>query len=155
MNFTTAIKTCFNKYATFSGRAPRSEYWWFILFTWVAMMLLSFVDSVMFGTVTVGPGTFMAYSDTAYFSGTFALATVVPTLAVAVRRLHDTDRSGWWILIGLIPLIGAIVLIVFFATEGTRGDNRFGPDPLARGGGDGYGGGDDIPFSNIPRVPRD
>ncbi len=152
MTFTTAIKTCFGKYATFSGRAPRSEYWWFVVFLWLGSILSSLVDSVLFGTVTMGPGTFMAYSDTAYLSATFSLATIIPTLAVAVRRLHDTDRSGWWLLVGLIPMIGMIVLIVFFATEGTRGDNRFGPDPLAGHGG--AGGGEGFSPSNIPVVPR-
>lgn len=71
----------------------------------------------------------------------WSLIVFIPSLAVAIRRLHDTDRSGWWLLIGLVPLIGAIVLLVFYLTDGTRGPNRFGPDPKGGYGGPGYGGG--------------
>ncbi len=155
MNFTTAIGTCFAKYGDFSGRARRSEFWWWALFVWTGSMLLAFVDATLFGTVETGPGFFLASTDRPYLSGAFSLAILVPNLAVAVRRLHDTDRSGWWLLIGLVPVVGLIVLIVFLATEGTNGANRFGADPL---GGDGDGGGDgeedDVAASNIPRVPR-
>ncbi|HHB81462.1 MAG TPA: DUF805 domain-containing protein, partial [Aliiroseovarius sp.] len=84
--------------------------------------------------------------------GLFMLATFLPNISVMVRRLHDTDRSGWWYWIVLVPLIGFILLIVWFASKGTTGDNRFGPDPL--GGQGGFGGGDDYRRSDIPSVPR-
>ncbi len=156
MDFVTAVKTCFSKYATFAGRAPRSEFWWYVLFVWVTSIVLSIVDSTLFGTVVMMPGGFSASTSTPYLSGLFSLAILLPNLAVSVRRLHDTDRSGWWLLISLIPLVGFIVLLVFFTSEGTRGDNRFGPDPL---GGDGPRGGDDdggqYAPSDIPLVRRD
>jgi uncharacterized membrane protein YhaH (DUF805 family) len=110
------------KYAEFSGRARRKEYWMFFLFNVIILIVLSVLDS-MFGTVSAQYGMGM-------LTGLYALATLVPNIAVTIRRLHDTDRSGWWILLGLIPLVG-IVLLVFMCLEGTRGDNRFGPDPKA------------------------
>ena len=156
MDFMTAVKTCFSKYVTFSGRARRSEYWWWVLFVWVVSMGLSIVDSVLFGNVVTGPGSFYASTDNAILSGIFSLVVFLPGLAVAVRRLHDTDRSGWWLLIVLIPLVGWILLIVWFATEGTEGENRFGPDPLGRRGyDDGFDDGVDYARSRVPRVPRD
>lgn len=110
------------KYADFSGRAPRSEYWWFVLLQLVVMIFAMLVDS-MLGTDVAGTGYGYVYMLT-------ALALLVPCIAVGVRRLHDTDRSGWWMLIALVPLIGAIVLLVFFVGEGSKGDNQYGPDPF-------------------------
>ncbi len=145
MSFSEAISTCFSKYASFSGRAPRSEYWWWILFTWIVGIVLGWVPFV--GLI-------------------FQLAVLLPTLAVTARRLHDTNRSGWWQLLplgamavmgavvaamapsdpgagmsstmgvsmaigGVIVLATIILLIVWLASKGTAGDNRFGPDPLA------------------------
>lgn len=158
MTFGTSIKTCFSKYVTFSGRAQRSEFWWWVLFTWITSMVLGGVDSFLFGTVTAYDGGFEASTNTPILSGIFSLAIFLPTISVTVRRLHDTDRSGWWYWIVLIPLIGIIVLIVFWATEGTRGPNRFGDDPLNPGAGDGgYGahGGAGLTASSVPTVPRD
>jgi uncharacterized membrane protein YhaH (DUF805 family) len=97
MTFQDSIKVCFNKYVDFSGRAGRSEYWWFVLFVVAGCVVLSFISYWLYIL--------------------FALATLLPQLAAASRRLHDTGRSGWWQLIGLIPLIGFIVLIVFLAQE--------------------------------------
>lgn len=97
MTFQDAITTCFNKYATFEGRASRSEYWWFVLF----LILLSATASI------VSPK----------LSGLVSLLTIIPSIAVATRRLHDTNRSGWWQLIMFVPFIGWIVLIVFLAQE--------------------------------------
>ena len=111
------------KYADFSGRAPRSEYWWFYLLQLVAMIFAMLVDS-MLGTDVGGTGYGYVYMLT-------ALALLVPCIAVGVRRLHDTDRSGWWMLIAL-TVIGLIVLLVFFVSEGTKGDNQYGPDPFGK-----------------------
>ena len=155
MTFGESIKTCFSKYVTFSGRAQRSEFWWWTLFTWVTSMVLSGVDSVLFGTVTTYDGGFEASTNTPILSGFFSLAILLPSISVAVRRLHDTDRSGWWYWIVLIPLIGIIVLIVFWATKGTGGPNRFGDDPLNPGAGGGRYGGEGLTASSIPSVPRD
>lgn len=110
----------FRKYAQFQGRSRRAEYWWFTLFVVIVSVVLTLIDSALFGGEMGGLG---------ILSGIFSLATIVPSLAVGVRRLHDTDRSGWWILIGLIPLIGAIVLLVFYVQDGTPGTNKFGPSP--------------------------
>ena len=115
MNMIEAVKAVFANYATFSGRARRSEYWWFVLFN----LLVSAALAILFG------------GDGNIANSLWSLATLLPSLAVGARRLHDIDRTGWWLLIGFIPLIGLIVLIVFFASKGTPGPNRFGTDPLA------------------------
>jgi uncharacterized membrane protein YhaH (DUF805 family) len=109
------------KYAVFSGRARRTEFWYFVLFNIIVTIVLSLIDRLI--------GTFSGTANLGILSGIYGLAVVIPTLAVTVRRLHDTDRTGWWILIGLIPLIGTIVLLVFYLTPGTPGSNRYGPDP--------------------------
>jgi uncharacterized membrane protein YhaH (DUF805 family) len=122
------------QYVDFSGRARRREYWMFFLVNLVIVIVLSLVDT-MLGTggfrATSGGGSFYAANSLGLLSGLYSLGVLLPAIAVAVRRLHDTDRSGWWILIGLIPIIGGIVLLVFYVLEGTRGPNRFGPDPKA------------------------
>jgi uncharacterized membrane protein YhaH (DUF805 family) len=123
MGFVEASRSGLRNYATFSGRAPRSEYWWFYLF----YLLVSLVAAMLDG-MTGGVG---------LLNAAVALGLLLPVLAVSVRRLHDVDRSGWWYLIILIPLIGIIVLLVWFVTRGTSGPNRFGPDPLAGPGGGG------------------
>ena len=110
------------KYADFSGRAPRAEYWWFYLLTVVAYIVAMILDSL------VGAGGAGGFG---LLSIVVMLGLLLPSLAAGVRRLHDTDRSGWWLLIALVPLVGAIVLLVFWVLEGTRGDNRFGPDPYS------------------------
>lgn len=115
------VQTVLKKYAVFGGRAQRAEYWYFMLFYVVAYVVLGLLD----GSLTRPP----EESGTGLLTGVFALALLIPSLAVSVRRLHDTDRSGWWLLLILVPLIGAIVLLVFTIQDGTQGDNRFGPDP--------------------------
>lgn len=117
--FMGAVKTCFSKYATFQGRARRPEFWWFALFTFIGSMAASFLDMAIFG----------AHSEAGLLSAVFSLAVLIPSLAVGVRRLHDTDRVGWWYLMVFIPLIGFIVLLIFFIQRGTEGPNRFGPEP--------------------------
>lgn len=105
------------KYVTFSGRARRTEYWMFVLFSVIASIILQVLDGVL--------------GLTPMLAGIYSLAVLLPTLAVAIRRLHDTNRSGWWLLLAFIPLIGIIALIVFFCLEGEKNDNRFGLDPKA------------------------
>jgi uncharacterized membrane protein YhaH (DUF805 family) len=117
MDFGQSIKTCLNKYATFSGRAQRSEYWYFFLF----MMIVNIVTSILDAAIL---------EDLPIFSLFATLALLVPSISVSVRRLHDTDRSGWWLLLGFIPVVGVIVLVVFFCQRGTVGSNQFGSDPL-------------------------
>lgn len=111
------------KYANFADRAPRAEYWWFYLLTIVAYTVAMIIDSVIGNAGILG-----SYG---ILSVAVFLGLLVPSLAAGVRRLHDTDRSGWWLLIAFVPLVGAIVLLVFWVSEGTRGDNRFGPNPYA------------------------
>jgi uncharacterized membrane protein YhaH (DUF805 family) len=118
MNMIEATKACFSKYVTFSGRARRAEYWWFILVTFLVSIVLGIIDAVI------------GFGEFGLLSNIWSLAVFLPSLAAGARRLHDTDRSAWWLLIMLLPLIGLIVLIVFFAQKGTDGANRFGADPL-------------------------
>ncbi|MFP3715098.1 DUF805 domain-containing protein [Puerhibacterium sp. TATVAM-FAB25] len=131
MSFPESIRTVFSKYATFSGRARRSEYWWWALFTY----LVSFVLAVVVAAVampTTDPVTGSPTGAGAVMVGLYALvmlALVLPSLAVAVRRLHDTDKAGWWVLLNAVPFVGPIVVLVLLALEGTPGPNRFGPDP--------------------------
>ena len=113
------------KYATFAGRARRKEYWWFMLFYSLVMTGLVIGDMML-----VGPDAVAIYGG-GPLTGIGFLAFFLPGLAVTVRRLHDHDRSGWFILLGLLPFIGAIILFIFNVQRGTIGDNRFGPDPLA------------------------
>ncbi|HBK56024.1 MAG TPA: DUF805 domain-containing protein [Xanthomonadales bacterium] len=113
------------KYAVFSGRARRKEYWFFMLFSVLISIALMVLDTSI-GLATDG-GIYLG------FYLLFSLAILLPSLAVAVRRLHDGDRTGWWVLIGFVPLIGALVLLVFMVQDGTRGDNQYGPDPKAAG----------------------
>ena len=109
------------KYAVFGGRSRRREYWYFVLFSTVISLVLTILDRIT--------GTFDSSTGFGLLSGIFTLAILVPSIAVLVRRLHDTDRTGWWVLILLVPLIGAIVLIVFAVQDSTPGSNRFGPNP--------------------------
>jgi uncharacterized membrane protein YhaH (DUF805 family) len=97
MTFQESIRVCLSKYADFNGRASRPEYWWFVLFIFLGSLAASVVSPIL--------------------AALFSIGTLLPSLAAATRRLHDTNRSGWWQLILLIPLIGFIVLIVFLAQE--------------------------------------
>ena len=119
------------RYADFSGRSRRREYWMFFLFN---MLISLAVWSLLAITFLAGLSeTEMTVIMTPVFIvyGLVVLGFMIPGIAVTVRRLHDTDRSGWFILMGLIPLVGAILLLVYYCTEGTPGPNRFGPDPKA------------------------
>ncbi len=170
MDFQTAIRTCLRKYVTFSGRASRPEYWYFVLFIFLGQILLGIADNILFktGHVTSGPG-FMGYaSEGGPLGGLFSLAVLLPAIAAGARRLHDQDKSAWWLLIAFIPLIGSLVLLYFMVQPSTPGPNRFGgqrtdpadypanpaqpwgapqpPAPPAQ---------DDYAQSNLPKVPRD
>lgn len=105
----------YKNYANFQGRDTRQQYWMFYLFYMIASIILNILDGI------IGTDGLLA--------GVFAFASLVPAIAIATRRLHDIGKSGWWQLIILIPLIGAIVLIVFLAKQGMMGDNQFGNDP--------------------------
>jgi uncharacterized membrane protein YhaH (DUF805 family) len=106
-------------YAKFTGRASRSEYWWFFLLSFAVLIVASVLDRILgLSKLGVGP-----------LYGIGALALIVPSIAVGIRRLHDQGKSGWYYLIGLIPLVGGLVLLYWFVTKGTTGTNEFGGDP--------------------------
>lgn len=117
MSFGEAITDGFSKYATFSGRSSRSAYWYWVLFYVLIIIAASIIDAAIKSPVV---------------TGLTWLAFIVPNIAVLVRRLHDTDRSGWWVLIGLVPLVGAIVLIVFACTD-SGSPNKYGDGPDGKG----------------------
>ena len=127
MNFQSAIKSVLSKYATFSGRASRGEYWWWVL----ALVLLNIALQIVDGAVVTPLLGFEAFDDDAGnpLGMLGALLLLLPNLAVSVRRLHDTDKSGWWILLGIIPVVGTLVLLFFFVQSGNDGENRFGDKP--------------------------
>ena len=124
--FLAAVK----QYATFSGRAQRSEYWFFFLFWWLIYIGLAIVDAFVFGT----PG---------ILAGLFAIGMFLPSIAVGVRRLHDTNRSGWWLLLNALPLFGWLVLFIFNVQDSQSGANSFGPNP--KGIGDNQAAGENVP----------
>ena len=120
MDFMTAVNTCFlERYADFNGRSGRAEYWWFFLFNFVIAVVLNVLGAVA--------GIF------AILAGLVSLALLIPSIAVAIRRMHDIGKSGWWVLIGLVPIIGFLVLIYFFVQEGEAKTNDWGPEPAPRG----------------------
>ncbi|MDH3392765.1 MAG: DUF805 domain-containing protein, partial [Desulfobulbaceae bacterium] len=109
------------KYAVFRGRARRKEYWYFFLFNVINSVVLAFVDGVT--------GSYNAVTGVGILGSLYSLAMFVPSLAVSVRRLHDTCRSGWWLLIALIPLLGTIVFFFFMVLDSFPGENQYGPNP--------------------------
>ncbi|MEE1655106.1 DUF805 domain-containing protein [Microvirga sp. CF3062] len=117
MKFGQAIRSCFNKYASFSGRASRSEYWYFALFTILVTIAAVLLDEILFAELPI-----LDWIVTAVF--------LIPSLSVGARRLHDRDLSAWWILLSLVPIVGWIIFLVWACQRGTSGSNRFGPDPL-------------------------
>jgi uncharacterized membrane protein YhaH (DUF805 family) len=121
MDFTQAIASGFANYINFSGRAARSEFWFWVLFTMLVGLAAAVLDHAI--APSVEP-----------FSMLWYLATIVPYLAVTVRRLHDVGRNGWWLLLFFVPLIGFVVLMVWFCSEGTPGYNGFGANPFGFGG---------------------
>ena len=125
MSFSQAVSVVLlNKYATFSGRARRREYWWWYLFITLVGIVASIIDraaGLTYSDLTAGGGWISTITGIVFF---------IPTLAVSVRRLHDTSKSGWWLLIGLIPLVGWLILLYFFVTD-SDADNEYGPYPKA------------------------
>ena len=113
------------KYAVFEGRARRREYWFFVLFAVLIQVVLNVVDRML--------GMYSAENGIGILGGLFSLAILIPSLAVGARRLHDTGRSGWWLLIWLVPVIGWIVLIIFFVLDSHPGSNQYGPNPKGIG----------------------
>ena len=142
MTFKEAIRTCLGKYVTFSGRAPRSEYWWFHLFMWGGILVLFGIGlavALLFGERPTGDPRQVSRMMVipAILPGLFYLAMFLPALSVSVRRFHDRGLSGWWLLAislaGLVPYIGALIslaTLVITIMKGNPGPNRFGPDPL-------------------------
>ena len=124
MTLQESFATCIKKYADFSGRAPRSEYWWFIL----AQFLLGFVAGFVLGFIggIMGMGTSLADIG----SVVLMLGLFLPALGVAIRRLHDTGKSGWWYLLVFIPIIGWLVLLYWFVQPSTEGTNEYGEAPV-------------------------
>ena len=109
------------KYATFRGRSRRKEYWYFTLFNMIVMLLLMAIDGMM--------GSFSSKAGIGFLSTIYSLAVIIPGIAVSIRRLHDTSRSGWWLLISFVPIVGGIVLLVFVVQDSKPGENEFGPNP--------------------------
>lgn len=144
MTFQESVKTVLSKkYATFEGRATRSEYWWYTLFCIIVAMVCLFFGLVL-GTL-FGGAAVLQDADRALDMGVaglgigfligyvilliFGLATLIPSIAVSVRRLHDSGHSGWWYLICFVPYVGSLVLLIFMLLEGQPGDNKYGPAP--------------------------
>ena len=121
MDFVPAVTNGFQNYATFTGRAARSEYWYWVLFNVIVSVVTTLIDYVVFPASEWSP-----------INSLGMLALLVPSLAVSARRLHDIDRTAWWLLIGL-TLIGGFLLLYWAFVKGTDGPNQYGPDPLAGG----------------------
>ena len=115
MTFSESVSVCIKKYFVFEGRASRSEYWWFQLIVSPSYLISTIIEN-----------------EIGYFFLGITLFTLIPAISAGVRRLHDTNRSGFFLLISFIPFIGGLVLLFFLIPEGTKGKNRFGPDPLKR-----------------------
>ena len=110
------------RYADFSGRSRRKEYWMFVLGVFISAIILSIIEGVLGLSGMVGG----VYGP---LTTIFFLAIIIPSIAVQVRRFHDQDKSGWFVLLALIPFLGGLIVLVFMCLEGTKGPNRFGPDP--------------------------
>lgn len=121
MSFGESVKTCFQKYVTFKGRARRSEYRWFCLLNFIAGIVTVVLDYQM-GTINIELGL-------GALSGLYSLIVFLPGLAVSVRRLHDTGHSGWYYLLTFIPILGALFLLYFFVSDSAPEENRYGKSP--------------------------
>lgn len=121
MSIDDAVEICLRKYAVFRGRARRSEYWWFVVFTSLVATFASVIDAII-GT---------QFARTGLLQVLATLALLLPSLAVGVRRLHDLDQSGWWLLLLIIPVLGALILMLAFFVRDSGPDNQYGPSPKA------------------------
>ena len=126
MGFTAAIRSGFDHYVKFDGRASRSAYWWWALFVFIVGIVANVLDGV-FGLQQFREFNGQMYAAGGVISGIATLALLLPNLSVTIRRLHDTDRSGWWWFIVIIPVIGWIIYLYFMIARGTPGPTRFGP----------------------------
>lgn len=133
MGFIDAVKLGFIRYFTFTTRSTRSEYWWWILFVLAADVIVVVIGSQLFGPSTqqLDSGMTRQVNDGEILAVIFHAAILVPTIAVSCRRLHDINKSAWWLLLILIPIIGCFILLYWFVIRGDDGDNRFGADPVA------------------------
>ena len=132
MSFIDSVKSGFVRYFEFENRSSRSEYWWWMLFVWLTSLLLTVINSALFGPTVVesNTGELLIMYDAGVPGLVFSLFVLIPSLALNCRRLHDIDKSGWWQTILLIPIVGLIVMVYWCVKAGDRGENRFGPDPL-------------------------
>ncbi len=126
MPFAAAVRICLNKYADFNGRARRTEFWWWVLFTVLLGIVASIIDTIL--------GTRPSSSGTGLVEALVNLAVLLPTLAVGSRRLHDIGRSGWWQLLLFAIVVGWVFLIIWWCQDGS-GDNSYGPSPKGAGAG--------------------
>lgn len=123
------LKVIKNNYANFSGRARRKEYW---MFTLVNTIIITVLYAILMSSIDMYTGEVSSLGSIAgIIIGIYSLAIIVPSLAVTIRRFHDQDKSGWMFLLAFIPAVGGLIVFVFMCLEGTKGDNRFGPDPKA------------------------
>ena len=129
MGLVEAVKSVFGNYATFSGRARRSEYWFFYLFNLIAVFVFMIVASIIGAIFGGGKGAAGGLAVGYVLYILYGLAAFIPSLAVAVRRLHDTNRSGWNLLWCLLPFVGGIVVLVFMVMDSTPGENQYGANP--------------------------
>ena len=123
MSFGDAVSSCFRKYATFAGRARRSEFWWWTVFACTSSLAATFLDGLTGRADADGTGTVPLL---------VALVLVLPSVAVAVRRLHDTDRSGWFVVLGVVPVVGAVIVLALCAQDGVRANTIHGCSPKHR-----------------------
>jgi uncharacterized membrane protein YhaH (DUF805 family) len=128
MGFLAAVRACIDRYAVFHGRARRAEYWWWSLFCLLGTIGAAILDAILFGRIDGLTGEIYGPS---VLGGMFALAVLLPSLAVTIRRLHDVGRSGWWLLIVLVPVLGALVLLYWMVRRGDTGWNAHGDDPIS------------------------
>ena len=126
MDFQTALRSFWTRYRDFKGRSRRSEYWFIQLFLVVTNIAVAIIDLALMGWDV---DRFIANGGGGIVGLVWILVTIVPALAVLVRRLHDTGKSGWWALVGFLPLVGAVVLLVFTVTDSSPGENKFGLSP--------------------------
>ncbi len=146
MTFRQAVISALYYYATFQGRASRSALWYFVLFCFLCSLIAGMLDFALFHQKMVAANGAVLFTTPQRFGWLPTVLFFIPNLSLTVRRLHDTDHSGWWVLLNMVPyalvvgtgnplwglvaLITSILMLVFLCSRGTRGDNRFGPDPL-------------------------